>query len=408
MVKLFYEDSMHNYLENLKQEVSSFIDNISKKDILNTNEDEYYEYLISKFKIENILIDEKEVYTDEPEEIKIDVSQDPNRDIINRSKPFPVKGSLIKVHIPYKGLKELFKVRPSSFVMHTFRADIDTNEVVISYEYPSDKLNKESLESQIQGDLDFIRKMVDNQESEINHFNEEELPNLVKSLFAKRKNTLSSDENVVSSLSIPMKRKNTSQLVFLPPKIKRIMELEKPKVKSGSPNPELDFKEYEYIIEIINSMGRALEQCSKTIRDLGEEDLRLLFLIILNTHYENQAGGETFNKEGKTDILIKSKGRNIFIAECKLWEGSQYFIKGIDQLLNYLSWRDTKTSYIIFNKKKNFSDIIKKAEGIIKKHTNFMRQIEVLDEGCIMYQFRHADDEKKEIFLTLHLFNIPV
>ena len=37
---------------------------------------------------------------------------------------------------------------------------------------------------------------------------------------------------------------------------------------------------------------------------MDEEALRSHFLVQLNGHYEGQATGETFNYEGKTDILI--------------------------------------------------------------------------------------------------------
>src|SRR5260370_4966399 len=54
---------------------------------------------------------------------------------------------------------------------------------------------------------------------------------------------------------------------------------------------------------------------------MGEEDLRTHFLVQLNGVYEGQATGETFNFEGKTDILIRADGGNIFIAERKFWSG---------------------------------------------------------------------------------------
>ncbi len=42
--------------------------------------------------------------------------------------------------------------------------------------------------------------------------------------------------------------------------------------------------------------------------------------MMVNTHYRGQATGETFNKSGKTDILVRDGDRNVFVAECKWWE----------------------------------------------------------------------------------------
>jgi hypothetical protein len=64
----------------------------------------------------------------------------------------------------------------------------------------------------------------------------------------------------------------------------------------------------------------------------------------LNGVFEGQATGETFNFQGKTDILIRAQGKNIFIAECKFWKGEKVFLETIDQLLSYLSWRDSKAA----------------------------------------------------------------
>jgi hypothetical protein len=38
---------------------------------------------------------------------------------------------------------------------------------------------------------------------------------------------------------------------------------------------------------------------------MGEEEIRNLLLIGLNSHFEGQAAGEVFNNTGKTDILTR-------------------------------------------------------------------------------------------------------
>ena len=40
---------------------------------------------------------------------------------------------------------------------------------------------------------------------------------------------------------------------------------------------------------------------------------------------EGQATGETFNAAGKTDILLRIDGKNVFIGECKFWKGPKAF-----------------------------------------------------------------------------------
>lgn len=48
--------------------------------------------------------------------------------------------------------------------------------------------------------------------------------------------------------------------------------------------------------------------------EMDEEALRSHFLVQLNGVYEGAATGETFNFQGKTDILIRKDGKNVFAA----------------------------------------------------------------------------------------------
>jgi hypothetical protein len=64
------------------------------------------------------------------------------------------------------------------------------------------------------------------------------------------------------------------------------------------------------------------------------------------TAFKAQATGETFNFQGKTDILIRVEAKNVYIAECKFWKGEKTLLATLDQLLSYLSWRDTKAALL--------------------------------------------------------------
>ena len=141
--------------------------------------------------------------------------------------------------------------------------------------------------------------------------------------------------------------------------------------------------------------------------DLKEEDLRQHFLVQLNGAYEGEATGETFNYEGKTDILIRHKGKNVFIAECKFWKGSKGLTDTIDQLLGYTSWRDTKTAIIVFSRGKNFTEVLEKIPDAVESHPCFKKEIERSDETNFRYTFQHRDDPERELILTVMVFNIP-
>jgi hypothetical protein len=102
---------------------------------------------------------------------------------------------------------------------------------------------------------------------------------------------------------------------------------------------------YKQILEIIQNMSIAMERSPTAFAKLEEEHLRFHFLIQLNGVYEGEAMGEAFNYQGKTDILVRSGGHNLFIAECKFWGGEQVLLDTTDQLFRYVTWREGETRF---------------------------------------------------------------
>lgn len=127
----------------------------------------------------------------------------------------------------------------------------------------------------------------------------------------------------------------------------------------------------------------------------------------MNGHYEGQATGETFNYQGKTDILIRSDGKNIFIGECKYWSGPKKFSETIDQLLGYSSWRDTKVAVIVFSRNRDFTNVVAAMDQTTKEHPNFKRALGKKSETSFRYVFAHRDDPNRELLMTAMAFHVP-
>jgi hypothetical protein len=140
---------------------------------------------------------------------------------------------------------------------------------------------------------------------------------------------------------------------------------------------------------------------------MNEESLRDLLLVQLSGHYKGQVTGETFNKEGKTDILINSQRENIFIAECKFWNGPKSLIEALNQLLGYTSRHYTEVAVIIFSRNKEFSDVLKSIKSKTKEHVNFRRELDQRSEISFQFIFSHPDDRNREITLTVMAFDVP-
>lgn len=176
--------------------------------------------------------------------------------------------------------------------------------------------------------------------------------------------------------------------------------------------PSLQLNSYIQILNLILNMTLNFEKLANPIKNMSEPEIRNLILMFLNLYFKGLATGETFNKKGKTDILIRYNNSNLFIAECKFWKGPEIMIKTIDQLFNYITWRDTKTCIIFFNKNKNISAVLSKINSTIKSHPNFIKESLELkyvferNESIFSYEFKHPDDNERKLMLSILSCNI--
>jgi len=169
--------------------------------------------------------------------------------------------------------------------------------------------------------------------------------------------------------------------------------------------PALD---YDKIISIISNAGQAMERSAKTYAGNDEDKLRNQLMVALNGALGGQATAETYNFQGKTDILIRVKGENKLIAECKIWRGESEFREAIDQLFRYTQWRDTKTALIIFNRNNDLSNVLSKIQSAAKTHHNFKEFDESsTSETQFRYIFHHNQDKARDLTLTVLVFHLP-
>ena len=224
-----------------------------------------------------------------------------------------------------------------------------------------------------------------------------------------RRSKLLASRNMVASLGFKMKERNGAAKTFVAPEVRRKITPVMPQASTVPfrPEPALSNADYEHILGVMQGMAQIMELSPSAFHDVYEEALRSHFLVQLNGHYQGQATGETFNYEGKTDILIRSEGKNIFIAECKFWAGSKKLTETINQLLGYISWRDTKTAIVVFNRNRDFSKVLAAIPDAVRAHPQYKRDLPGFTESTFRYQFANRDDRNRELLLTVLAFDVP-
>lgn len=157
------------------------------------------------------------------------------------------------------------------------------------------------------------------------------------------------------------------------------------------------------IVSVIDNQGRQFEKTPLTYKNLKEEDLRNIILTNLNGLFEGKATGESFSNRGKTDIYLNIDKGNILIFECKIWHGEALYNETINQLLKYLTWRNNFGIIIFFVRLKNFSQILKNMENIIKKHPSYNSEYKIISETHFLSLHKLAQDDFKNVEIH-HLF----
>ncbi len=263
------------------------------------------------------------------------------------------------------------------------------------------------LKRRIDSEIESLQKAVGTIQSDVARHNES-IPTQIVSAIERRHQTAQATANAVTGLGIPIERRNEALTYTIPTK-RRTAKIQRPAVPNEkySAEPVLSDDDYEHILKVLQDVSLVIERNPNSFASLNEETIRDHFLIQLNGHFEGSATGETFNASGKTDILIRVDGRNVFIAECKFWRGQKDFSEAIDQLLSYLSWRDSKCALFIFNKNKDSTAVREKMHEVMSSRAEHRKTNKHDPEDDSRYIFVKPDDPGREITITTLIFDVP-
>lgn len=408
--------SIRDYYANEQERIRVQILGEKDETILFTDSEKLAEYYVAKAKLQPIEFDpqESEHIQHKKELRRVPASQ--------RSGPYGYQGDLnfeydsIIVTMPIICNHDIGKIMSLNastystgsvpelgFTLGTIFFSVD----IKGYGFQS---NADQAATAINHSKDLVKQMIGWKNSDIASGNRG-LENFVHRLITDRKSKLEDDKSLLASLvqkvSIPLKQKpqEAASRITLDPKSM---------VQKVKPNPKmpeeytLDRSKVLDIIQFINNQGRQFEQTPSTYKTFGEEDLRNVILVTLNSLFEGKATGETFSKKGKTDIHLNIDKGNILIAECKLWSGKALYSKTIDQLLGYLTWRNNFGVMITFVNQKSFSKVLDEAPNRIKEHPSFRSGYHKMDSTHFMSMHVLPDDEMKNVEIHHLFYNLYV
>ena len=395
---LFKDGWLSQKIEDLRQSISNKIHYEETDYILNVNEDDYVTHIFQQFHIDPLIIDRTKLELINSGEIEEYIDGDMGK--------IKVRRNFYTFSVPFQGNNELFCYTPNQYSHHHPLAKIFQNELI--FKFIDRENNPDKIKRNLNSILDIVENYIKSSSEQIEVWNKN-LRNQIEEYLKQRKEKLLQDIGKVNSFGVPVrKRKDLPESYIIPIKKKKIV-ISKPTASNEpyEPYPTLEQDTYEEILNTLYNMVLVIERNPTAFHNMGEEDLRTHFLVHLNGVFEGQATGETFNFNGKTDILIRHEEKNLFIAECKFWKGPKEFIKTIDQLLNYLTWRDSKIAILLFVRDTEMSTVIKKIPEIIQLHENFISLVNSERQGEFCAKMKSTKDINISLLMTVQCYHIP-
>lgn len=410
-IKPFTRGHLSSVLDNCIHQLQEKVNSEKQDYILNVNEAEYVEHLVSEFTVDVPKVDFDKVYADQTEK-PIPANRHPSAafffdDDDNKSYTRQV----IIYYLPVSGDINILDYMPNPSLLWSqeLQHEVGQDGELLSFEIVNFGNDIEHVKRQADQIMNSLRTQLGHIQNQVAGYNSS-LRQQVEQIVQTRKKDVLAKSSFLTGLGVPIRKKgNLSETFSVPtPKMPKKITPRPVATTGGPPEPTIDNQAYNDILEVIHELGKTIERMPSTYEGKSEEELRDHFLMYLEPRFEGSATGETFNKTGKTDILLRYQNNNVFIAECKFWSGEAKYLETIDQILRYLTWRDSKASVVLFVENVDFSSVIQSVREATPKHTNFLSSDGEQKEGTWQsYKVHLNGDKERQVYLTVLLFHYP-
>lgn len=396
--QIFGESDLDDALRSRMADLKNVVLQMDRNRVLNGNEADLIDYYVGEFSYEPIEIDIDSVTMSERES---------SREIIDYGRLILQRGQTYFFHFPVSGNLGLLRTIPNPRIMWTHEFNFDgESEISFGLFGIPGNINdvvaeKDRIINRVKGQMANINNQVRAHNTTV----ERESEVWIKA----RKSEVLAQMETVAAIGVPMKKRDNVPSTFTIPNIKRQPRIvERPAASSATfaPEPTLHDDTFQAILKLVHEFGVEIERHPSIYEGKDEESLRDYFILILSPHFDGGVTGETFNKSGKTDILIRYQSSNVFVAECKIWHGKKAFLDAIDQALGYLTWRDSKAALICFIDNVELQPVLDKIVEFAPTHGCYCATLSEAS-GRYEYRFHLLDDPTRSVLLTVLCFHFP-
>lgn len=404
-----FDDYYRSVFDQFKQDIL----HESDTQILGSEIDDLAKFYFQKYALEPLDFDPADISYEAKKEMRVVPGH--QREKGYGSSAINWEYECARISIPVQSnqnLNWIKKLNGATVYMDGFDQSVNyqQNEVSFSFDtkWYGGSMNEDGIAHEVNTKSERLLKMLADKNNDIKSENIK-LMQAIKDVISQRKIKINADKEKLNSLSqkinIPLKQKVGVGAVRVHVLPKDFVRVEKPTPKA----PEQYILAEENLLPILDFVDfqmRSLEGTPKSVKMLGEEQLRDLILSGLNGAFKGDATGETFVKKGKTDIHLKIERGEILIFECKIWGGEAIYLGTIDQLIGYVTWRQNYGVVIMFCKNKDFSKILFQIPNIIQKHPQYIRGYKKINESHFTSEHTLPDDNGKIIKIHHLIYNL--
>ena len=366
----------HKIIE-IKEEIDNRRNEITNKDL----ED------LTEFFIQDSILPSIEIDTSKERSIEKDESVNAKHQM------------LINIYIPIRLEERIDQVigrRSSTYIHGQNNFALENGILVVSVWV---KENFQQSSQIIENEIVQINKVIEykNQDAEsINKKLKQEIKQYLEEIQTRLRKHNSVVDDISKKLNLKLLKKD-SPIIDL--EIKKPIKILMPPQKEKRVEPELEQKDVNTVIELIQKQCRQFEITPEAFSSMEEEWLRDVILGMLNAVFEGDATGESFVKKGKTDIRLKMNIEGgILSGECKFWGGQKLYQETIDQHFNYLTYSQNFAIQITFSKNKNFSEVLQNAKNASTNHDTYVKNsLQEIETQHFVTYHTFRDDEQKKI-----------
>jgi len=387
--------TFQTYYQNIHRIVGEKLDKEDSSYLLQVDFDKYLNFLVDEAKWEPLLWDESQM-TVEPFSTKRQ-----RRDEFHDGQTYQVEVQRFRLRIPispHPQRADYFKFGPSTWwgaePEWRFEGDVLIHEV-------------EATEQGVQKGIEEVRFWLGNRNKEIEAGNKQ-LQDRIRPVWEAKRKRLeerqSTTEALLQKLNIPLHQDPNAKvkpIEIKPRHLRTIMEKPKPTSKAEA---ALNRSDVMSLVDFIEQYTQQFEVTPRTYQKMDEEELRDLLVGMMNANYPGSTTGETFSKLGKTDISLRVDSGHVLICECKFWSGAKAYKDAVDQLFNYLTWRQNYGVLIHFCKLKDMTAAVSEGKRAVTEHSSFTAgTLQGQSETRFTSRHAHPQDTNKLVEI-LHLF----